>query len=131
MIASLCHNSLARAQTPDEYQMEALELDELGSSAFPPPLTDPEFIRGDCNGDGWVNVGDAVTILSEFIIGPPVIAESCLEACDSNGDGMGPDVSDTMYIIMYRFMSGSQPPLPFPDCDSLPGVDCFAFLGCP
>jgi hypothetical protein len=75
------------------------------------------FIRCDCNGDGKIDISDAVAILNHrFLGGPPC---RCPEAEDCNDDDAR-DVSDPISLLAHLFLaSGRLPPPPFPD----PGVD--------
>jgi hypothetical protein len=81
---------------------------------------EPEFVRGDCNGDGEVtgSVSDALVLLRWSFLGgaePP-----CLAACDANGDGrVVGEVSDAVYILSFNFLGGRAPPAPFPTCGPL------------
>jgi hypothetical protein len=64
------------------------------------------FICGDTNGDGNVNVSDAVWIINYVFIGgdPP----DPIEAGDCNCDG-NCNVSDAVYVINYVFIGGNAP----------------------
>jgi len=89
------------------------------------------FIRGDVNGDGLVNLADAIVILHYVsTVGAP---PTCFAAADANAD-LDLDVADGVTLILY--LLGTSPPLaaPFPDC----GVDplgtrlgCDLSTGCP
>lgn len=77
----------------------------------------PEFLRGDCDGDGSVGegMGDVVRYLEWAFGGGPQPA--CLSACDSNGDGkVGATVVDPVYQLNWAFRNGPPPPPPFPSC---------------
>lgn len=85
-----------------------------------------DFIRGDCNDDGIVNIADGVWIINElFLSGPSSV---CPAACDANADGMR-DQSDAVYIWNYRFLGGAPPSAPFPACGESLDADDVA-LGC-
>jgi hypothetical protein len=66
----------------------------------------PEAGRGDANGDGNINLGDAVFLINHiFHNGPaPVPAE----AGDANCDG-GVNVGDAVYLVNYVFRDGPAP----------------------
>jgi hypothetical protein len=70
-----------------------------------------QFIIGQCgdaNGDGMINVSDAVYIINYvFVPGAPTPDPLC--SADVNGDGLV-NISDAVYIINYIF-SGSEPPI--------------------
>jgi hypothetical protein len=64
------------------------------------------FIRGDANGDGQVNLADAVYLVNWLFIGGP--PPEPMEAGDANCDG-GVDLADAVYIINYLFIGGPPP----------------------
>jgi outer membrane protein assembly factor BamB len=64
------------------------------------------FVRGDANGDGQINLADAVYVATYLFIGGPV--PNPLEAGDANCDG-AVDVADDVYIINYLFIGGPPP----------------------
>jgi len=65
-----------------------------------------EYLCGDANSDGGVNVGDGVYIINfVFKSGP---APDPLEAGDVNGDG-NCNVGDAVYLIAYVFNGGPAP----------------------
>jgi len=68
----------------------------------------PAYTCGDANGDGEVNVGDAVFLINYVFKGGP--APDPIEAGDANGDGQC-NVGDAVYLISYVFKGG-----PAPDC---------------
>ncbi|MEE9441436.1 MAG: FISUMP domain-containing protein [candidate division Zixibacteria bacterium] len=63
-------------------------------------------LKGDANGDGDVNVGDAVYIISHVFKGGP--APNPIEAGDANCDG-NCNVGDAVYLINYVFKGGPGP----------------------
>ncbi len=67
----------------------------------------PDFIRGDANGDGDLNLGDPIFTLNYYFNNGPNL---CSDAQDSNDDG-DLDVADPIYSINYLFAMGP-PPLP-------------------
>jgi hypothetical protein len=69
----------------------------------------PTFTCGDANGDGNINVGDAVYIINYIFRAGP--APTPLEAGDANGDG-NINVGDAVYIINYIFRAGPAPVCP-------------------
>ncbi|MFQ5655002.1 MAG: hypothetical protein ACE5GW_09760 [Planctomycetota bacterium] len=84
----------------------------------PPAL---QFVRGDCNADGDVQIADAVFILTAlFGVGATV---PCADACDGNDDGHL-DISDAIRVLVHLFLPGSPPPPPpFPGCGEDPTLD--------
>lgn len=83
----------------------------------------PEFIRGDSNIDGELDVSDAVASLRHKFGGQPSL---CPDAADVDDDGaltLGDDVS----LLRYLFLAGPSPSSPYP----YPGPDLTAdALGC-
>ncbi len=88
---------------------------------FSPPMpidVAPDYIVGDANFDGSINVSDAVAIINYVFVGgdPPVPEEA---AGDANCDGTV-NVSDAVMIINYVFVGGNVPGDPDgngePDC---------------
>jgi len=65
------------------------------------------FIRGDANGDGFVNGSDVVYLINYLFIGGPPPAP--LPAGDANDDGFV-NISDVVYLINYLFQGGPPPP---------------------
>jgi hypothetical protein len=69
-------------------------------------FADAAFVPGDANGDGSINVSDAVFIINYvFVAGE---APSPLESGDANCDS-SVNVSDAVYLINYIFVSGPAP----------------------
>lgn len=83
---------------------------------------EPEFIRGDCNGDLTPDISDPITLLADlFPTGtPPSIP--CRGACDANDDGQS-DISDVVAMLAALFGSGDTPPQPLPAPSGSCGVD--------
>ena len=66
----------------------------------------PEYICSDANGDGSVNVGDAVFLISYVFKGGAAPNPVCVG--DANGDG-STNVGDAVYLINYVFKGGAPP----------------------
>ena len=77
---------------------------------------EPEFRRGDVNGDGAINIADAVAALVFLLAGGP--PPPCMDAADANDDGVL-DISDGIRILMYLFAGGGPLPPPGEAC----GID--------
>ncbi len=79
------------------------------------PVEEPSasLRRGDCNGDGDVNLADAVCVLNWLFAGtgPP----GCVAATNTNGDGAA-NITDATYLLNHLFSGGPAPVAPFPDC---------------
>jgi hypothetical protein len=72
-------------------------------------ITESAFIRGDANGDGLINLGDAIYILNYLFKAGP--APDPLEAGNANCDG-AVDLGDAIYILNYLFKGGPPPGCP-------------------
>ncbi len=83
----------------------------------------PEFIRGDSNADGEVDVSDVVRSLRHKFGGLP---SPCPAAADFDDDGTL-TVSDDVGLLGHLFLQGPNPPAPYP----YPGPDPTSHaLGC-
>ena len=82
-----------------------------------------EFIRADANGDGNVDVSDAVSTLMYLFMGG---VARCRDAGDANDDGIL-NITDPVFTLLYLFLGGSAPREPFPDRGWDPTSDA---LGC-
>ncbi len=82
-----------------------------------------EFIRGDTNRDGNVDIADAVATLNYLFAQGPL---TCADAADKNDDG-NLDISDPVSLAQYLFSGGPPPPSPFPAVGPDPTDDA---LGC-
>jgi hypothetical protein len=87
----------------------------------PPPAP---FLRGDANGDLWVDLSDALATLFFLFAGgetPP-----CLDAADANDDGRL-DLSDPLATLESLFIGAGPLPEPSEEAGSDPtpdGLDC-------
>jgi len=90
----------------------------------------PEFLRGDANGDGTIDIGDPVATLAALFQGGP---NPCADAQDANDDGAG-DISDPVYLLAFLFSGGASPPPPYgpslAGCGADPTPDSAGDLGC-
>ncbi len=93
----------------------------LQGGGQPPP--DQQFIRGEANGHGPVDIADAVTILGHLYRGNDL---ACLDAGDVDDDG-AISVADADRLLTYLFFQGAPPAAPFPGCGTDPTGD---ELGC-
>jgi hypothetical protein len=95
-----------------------------------PESSGTEFRRGDPNGDGAVDISDAVAILNSLFLGTGKL--SCQEAADGNDDG-ALDISDPVFLLSYLFQGGPPPAEPLAACGADPtpdGLSCDSFSGC-
>jgi hypothetical protein len=71
------------------------------------------FLRGDADQNGQVNLSDSVSILTWLFRGGD--EPSCVEAADSNGNRQV-NIADPIYLLQHLFVSGPAPQAPFPAC---------------
>ena len=69
------------------------------------------FRRGDTNGDGTIDLSDAVFELNFLFLGGETPA--CPDAGDLNDDGLL-DISDPVSSLNFQFLGGEPPPSPGP-----------------
>ncbi|HIA26742.1 MAG TPA: hypothetical protein EYN79_01250 [Planctomycetes bacterium] len=98
-------------------------------------ISAPEFVRGDTNASGGLNIADAINLLC--CIFPTMCTGYCPcdDASDVNDDGNPPDIADAIYLLNYLFPPPAPPPpAPFPSCGVDPTPDalgCASFPPCP
>lgn len=101
----------------------------VGTLVFYTGLVTQPFVRGDANGNGNVEITDAVTLLAFLFAGGVV---ECETAADCNADG-GLNLGDAVAILDYLFNEGAAPASPFPLCG--PGaahaLHCSSYVACP
>ncbi len=92
-----------------------------GGGVVPPR---DQFIRGDANVDGKVNIADAIRVLGHLF--GSAGAPSCADAEDANDDGKV-NIADAIKILGYLFGQAGDLPPPFGAC----GIDATADeVGC-
>jgi hypothetical protein len=81
------------------------------------PGIEVQFIRGDTDLSGKLDLSDAVTLLGHLFTGQSPILP-CPDAADADDSG-SLDLTDAVKILGYLFLGADAPPAPFP----LPGSD--------
>jgi hypothetical protein len=89
------------------------------------------FRRGDVDGDGGADAGDAVRVLASLFLeaAPPL---DCEKSADSNDDGRL-ELLDPLFLLNFLFQNGRAPPAPLLACAPDPTPDrlpCGAYPGC-
>ncbi len=99
-------------------RLSAVEADEPGIYLRHLSLVveEPQFIRGDSNGDGQVAVNDPIFTLSYLFRGGE--APRCPDAADADDDGRLL-LADAIYTLQHLFLSGA----PLPPPGRIPGSD--------
>lgn len=79
-----------------------------------------DFIRGDSDQSGALDITDAIGTISYLFLGdgPP----ACLDAADVNDDGRV-DIGDPVFCLNFLFRGGREPPAPFPVAGADPTGD--------
>jgi hypothetical protein len=83
-----------------------------------------EFVRGDANADGRIDLSDGVYILTHLFLGGP--APLCADAADTDDTGQVV-LTDAVYLLNHLFLGGRAPPQPYPQPGEDPSGDK---LGC-
>jgi hypothetical protein len=78
------------------------------------------FVRGNANGDGVVNIADAIWTFRALFLS--AVAGPCTDAEDANGDGRV-NITDPLHLLNFQLLGGAPPPAPFPGCGEDPGGD--------
>jgi hypothetical protein len=68
-----------------------------------------DFLRGDANGDGEINIADAIYLVNYLFTDGP--APDPLDAGDANCDGVV-NIADAIYLVNYLFGDGPPPGCP-------------------
>jgi hypothetical protein len=77
------------------------------------------FLRGDSNGDGRIDIADAVIALEHLFLGGSM---PCADGADFNDDG-GLNIADPIGTLEHLFLGGPAPPPPYPVCGADPTED--------
>jgi hypothetical protein len=75
-------------------------------SVYDRSVLSTEYIRGDANGDGEINIADVVHLVNYLFSGGP--APDPLWVGDANSDGVV-DIADVIYLVNYLFIGGPPP----------------------
>jgi len=70
----------------------------------------PFFVRGDCNGDGAVNLADAICLFGYLYLGDNT-GEACRKAMDMDDNGKL-EITDPISLLGWLFLGGDPPPYP-------------------
>ena len=97
---------------------------EFSTPYFPPPGEEPArgsvhvlfglppkvpFVRGDANGDGSIDITDAIFTLGFLFLGGG--APPCEDAADADDRGTL-EITDAVYLLNFLFSGGPEPPPP-------------------
>ena len=107
----LLFGDYTRGSFGDGYRVDIRHVRYDTTGAWSPPVA--TALRGDGNGDGAVDISDAVFVLLALFDGGEPIA--CADAADTNHDG-ALDVSDAIALLGFLFMGGPPPTPTNADC---------------
>jgi hypothetical protein len=80
-----------------------------------------QFRRGDTNGDGTIDLSDAISLICLLFMGSCDLP-TCLDAADVD-DGGSINISDPIVLLGYLFLRYDPPPPPYPGCGPDPTPD--------
>ena len=105
----------------------------VAEGAGPAPVPIPEFLRGDPDDNGSVQLTDGIFILNFLFLGGD--SPGCLDTADVDDNG-SIQMTDGIYLLNYLFLGGAPPPEPFEACGSDPAdpadkLTCESFDSCP
>jgi hypothetical protein len=116
---------------PDSCEIAAGTLEDVDLDGVPDSCQ-LNFLRGDGNGDGIVNIADGIFLLQSLFSNSG--NSNCMDAADANDDG-SVDVSDVISILGYQFNGTNPPPAPYPNCGVDPAggtsLGCISYTSCP
>jgi hypothetical protein len=84
---------------------------------YPPPP--PQFLRGDANGDGQVDISDARKIAVSLFLGQVLVCEDAADADDSESL----NVTDIIYLLDHLYRNGPTLTAPYPNTGPDPAGD--------
>ena len=120
-------SQIAQAEMTIQDEVIALEPGSYRIALGTPPfmeqiffdVVEREYLRGDVNLDGLINIADVIKITGYLFHGDTIY---CLKAADTNDDGVV-DIADAVYLANYLFTSGDEPPPPFNEAGQDPTDD--------
>ena len=98
----------------------------VAEDAASPPAPAPEFIRGDPDGNGTIQLTDGIFLLNFLFLGGD--SPGCFDSADADDNGTI-QMTDGIYLLNYLFLGGSPPPAPFDGCGPDP-IDPADKLAC-
>lgn len=100
-----------------EFSIRAMDpSDASAAKDFKITVEDIDFIRGDANSDGEIDMSDVIRMLLYMFKGAEITLNK--DAADFNDDGYL-DISDAINLLQFLYKGGPNPPPPFPN----PGID--------
>jgi hypothetical protein len=87
--------------------------DPADPQSIPGSCSGINFVRGDSNGDGSLDISDAIAAL-EFLF-DNVSSSTCMDAYDTNDDA-AINIADPIRLLDYLFSGAAEPPAPGITC---------------
>ncbi|MCH2582353.1 MAG: hypothetical protein MK133_14270, partial [Planctomycetes bacterium] len=93
----------------------------------------PIFVRGDADGNGFLNLTDAIFSLNYLFVGGA--DPTCFDSADSDNNG-SLQLTDGIFTLMFLFNGGDAPPAPGTECGEEPAdpadeIGCDTYDSCP
>jgi hypothetical protein len=120
-----------RFQWQFNHRLDGGRIDNIAILGGAPPGGPGTFRRGDPNGDGFLEVSDAVYLLRK-LFGGELPGLACQKSADLNDDG-ALNITDPLRLLNYLLLGGAQPASPFGACglDPTPdGLTCASYPVC-
>ncbi len=105
----------------------------LAAVTWLPAADEAQFMRGDVNIDGGVDIADPIALLDWMFIPGAGAPPPCADSADANDDG-AIDMGDVIFILSFAFVVGSDPIPPPNVCGIDPtadGLPCDTYGLCP
>ena len=95
------------------------------SCTFVCPGGGVNFVRGDADANGSINLTDGIVILNFLFLG--AAAPACMDAADTDDDGGArPTLTDAVIVFAWLFSGGNPPREPTPGGPTYLAEDCGA-----
>ncbi|MCZ6795379.1 MAG: hypothetical protein O7J95_17375 [Planctomycetota bacterium] len=119
-------NSDVRLLVYDEFDLAPLVAGTVVACLDPGEPTgggEPEFVRGDADANGSINLTDGIVILNFLFLG--AAAPACMDAADTDDDGGArPTLTDAVIVFAWLFSGGNPPREPTPGGPTYAAEDC-------
>ena len=116
--------------TPDDCDINSGASQDSNSNGLPDEC-ETQFMRGDVNVNGSVDVTDPIFVL-QYVIGTGP-TPTCLDSADINNDNQL-DITDPISLLQYLFLASTPPAAPFNTCGIDPdgiSIGCDSYSNCP
>lgn len=129
--AALFNRPIGVAVRPDGTLVVVDQANHLLREGVPVAVPKESFRRGDVNCDGFVDIADAIALLSYLFASGAV--PCCLDAADTSDSGVV-DIGSAIYLLSFLFANGTAPPTPGPMAcgpdSTADTLGCLAYPAC-